>query len=196
MAGRKSKYSAALQQEIVDNLTLGVTVEKTCALVGISQETYFQYVKRLPEFSEAVTRAQASIHRAAVGAVRIHLASTEQLITETNTVEETRLRWVKTKDGGEEQQPYIYRHTIHTTKVIKSPPDWRAGIEYLKRRDRDNWSDKTLIEHDWRKEAAAQGIDPARLFEEMVSAASKLLPARLGSTDERSVDGGEEAAGE
>lgn len=193
MAGRKSKLTPALQQEIVDNLTLGVTVQKTCALVGITEETFYQYVKRFPEFSEATTRARASADRAAVVAIRTALATTKTNIHETTTFEETRLRWVNQPDGTREQQPYTYRKTTSTVKVVDNPPDWRAGVEYLKRRDRDNWSDKTMVEHDWRKEAQAAGVDDAKLFEEMVNAARQTIAASTGSADGGGVGGGAEA---
>lgn len=191
MAGRKSKLTPALQQEIVDNLTLGVTIEKTCAIVGISERLFYNWCNANVQFLQATTRARAAADRAAVVAVRTALTTTKTNVHETVTFEETRLRWVNLPDGGREQQPYTYRKTTHNTKVIENPPDWRAGIEYLKRRDRDNWSDKTLVEHDWRKEAQAAGVDDARLFEEMVNAARQTIAASAGTAAGGGVGGGE-----
>lgn len=181
--GRKSKLTPELQQEIVDNLTLGCTVRDVCELAGISQETYFQWVKK-PEFSEAITQAQAKARRAAVVAVRVNLADTRNKVTETVTFEETRLRWRKTKDSagnviGEEQQPYTYRKTTVMNRETLIPPDWRAGIEYLKRRDNRNWSDKITVTFDDLRNQAVNDIRAGILTYEAIAAEDDELAQQL-----------------
>ncbi len=64
MAGRKSKLTPELQQEIVDNLTLGCTVRDVCELAGLVESTFYRWCEEKKEFSEAVTQAQAKARRA------------------------------------------------------------------------------------------------------------------------------------
>lgn len=157
--GRKSKLTPTLQQEIVDNLTLGCTVRDCCELAGLAEGTFYRWCEQKSEFKEAITQAQAKARRAAVMAIRINLAETKSKTAETVIFEETRLRWVAIKNEagqviGKEQQPYTYRKTTVTNREAQTPPDWRAGVEYLKRRDRDHWSDKTTVQvDDWRSQA-------------------------------------------
>lgn len=188
MAGRKSKLTPELQQEIVDNLTLGCTVRDVCELAGISEAIFYRWCtykgKEFVEFVEAVTQAQAKARRAAVMAVRINLAETRSKVNETVTLEETRLRWVKVKDKagnviGEEQQPYTYRKVTQTARETQIPPDWRAGIEYLKRRDNRNWSDKITVTFDDLRNQAINDIRAGVLTYEAIAAEDDELARQL-----------------
>lgn len=49
-----------------------------------------------------------------------------------------------------------------------------------------------VVQHDWRKEAQAAGVDDARLFEEMVNAARQTIAASAGTHVGGGVGGGEE----
>jgi len=184
MAGRKSKLTPELTQEIVDNLTLGCTVRDCCELAGIGERTFYDWFERNPQFSQAVTQAQAKARRAAVMAVRINLAETRSKVNETVTLEETRLRWVKMKDKqgrviGEEQQPYTYRKVTQTSRETQIPPDWRAGIEYLKRRDNRNWSDKITVTFDDLRNQAINDIRAGILTYEAIAAEDGELAKQL-----------------
>lgn len=77
---RRTILTPELQKQIVDNLTLGVTVQDTCALVGISLAAYYGWVRRgekpgqtnpvYVQFAQAVTRARVEARRAAIVTVR------------------------------------------------------------------------------------------------------------------------------
>lgn len=70
----------ALQDEIVQNLTLGMTISDTCAQVGITHATYDNWCNRgrraakndamYVSFFEAVTRARVQARRSAVATIR------------------------------------------------------------------------------------------------------------------------------
>lgn len=154
--GRKSKLTDELQTEIANHLMIGCTVRDACELASIGERTFYEWMQANPQFSQAVTQAQARARRSAVRAITSALMPSTSHIKETTTIEETRLRTVKLADGTTEQQPYTYRRTTTTFRDIENPADWRAGIEYLKRRDRNDWSDKTTIQvDDWRSQAIA-----------------------------------------
>ena len=58
MAGRRSKYEPDRVKRILDALRNGMSVKGACAAGIISSATYFDWLKRHPEFSAAVTRAE------------------------------------------------------------------------------------------------------------------------------------------
>lgn len=147
MAGRKSKYNEETAQIIVDKLALGATIRDACYAAGISVKTFFNWRNdpKLP-FLQLITRAQAAARLTAVEAIHGAL-ETQDIITETaEIVTETRLK----RDGSE----YEYKRTYTRKQVTHNPPDWRAAVEYLKRRDNRHWSDKVTVKHqDWRSMA-------------------------------------------
>lgn len=174
-------------QMIVDYLQLGATVEDACAYTGVSPRAYYLWRRRgqaeidrvegnsrasvrndeamYVQFFHDTTRAQAAARVAAVGTVRSAIKGTTQNERRTETFSETRLR--RLPDGSE--QPYQYVREVVTVTEREVPGDWRAAIEYLKRRDPDNWSDRIHID-DWRSDAL-KGIKAGDiLFAELVEA--------------------------
>lgn len=57
-AGAKGKYTAEIVKTITDLIKGGCFVKNACEVAEISQETYYQWLKK-PEFSEAVKKAEA-----------------------------------------------------------------------------------------------------------------------------------------
>lgn len=60
---RKTKYTPELVQRICGALEFGATHEIACGYAGIVPSTFYEWLKKKPEFSEAVKGAEA---RAAV----------------------------------------------------------------------------------------------------------------------------------
>lgn len=152
-----------LQTQITNLLKTGVTVEDACSKVGIDDSTYYLWRKRgkaeydrranekdtptskkirarrareqlYLDFFEATTRAQADARINAVVTLRTAMMPHDE---ETETVEEfseTRLD----RDG----KPYTYtRRVVRKTKTGKQG-DWRAALEYLRRRDPEHWTEQ------------------------------------------------------
>ena len=185
---RKTKLTPELQRVLETHLALGCTIENACAQAGINPSTFYDWFNRgeaarngkFSEFSNAVTRAKVQAHTASVKAIRLALETSETVTNSTDTITETRLKTVKHKDGKVEQVPYDYSKTTRRQSVVEQPSDWRAGIEYLKRRDSANWSDKTIIELKLSPEVqeklaqlqdltSAKGHDLGQLFEAMIA---------------------------
>jgi transposase-like protein len=102
--GRKTVFTPENQQRIIDALEIGATLRDATLSAGISEATFYEWLKRgreatrkneFSEFLEKVEAAQATCR----------LNFTAVLAKSAN-------------DG-----------------------DWRAALEYLKRRDRNNWGD-------------------------------------------------------
>lgn len=147
---RKSKLTPDTQARIVQLLEVGCTIEDACDQVGVSFQTYYNWRNRgelatsgiYLEFFEATTRAASRARVAAVTAIRSALTTQQQVTDTTETVTETKLRKIH-KDGAVIEEPYTYTKTVTRNSVTKLPPDFRAGVEYLKRRDKANWSERT-----------------------------------------------------
>lgn len=154
--GRPSKLTPEVQTQIENLLVIGCTIDDVCGQVGIDRSTYYNWMKWGEEakegdyfdFFDACTRAMAKARITAVQALRSAMFVTQTVEESTETVEETRLR--KGKDGKE--TPYKYTRTITRTRTVKAPADWRAAVEYLKRRDPEHWTDRLKVD-DWRSEA-------------------------------------------
>jgi hypothetical protein len=140
VAGRKSKYTEENIAKLVELLEQGNTDIDSCSLVGISQETFYTWIKDKPEFSERVTHARSKARRAAVASWRQGMLPTTVTEDIIDTFSETR---INPKTG----ETYTYTRTTKRKKVVNQPADWRAAEAYLKRRDPDNWSEKIKNEH-------------------------------------------------
>lgn len=158
---RPTKLTPELQKDILDRLRAGSTIKSTCDSVGIGESTYYQWVDignayldgqdhdRMPrlvkdreafaEFAEEATRAQAEGMITAAIRFKQGMEPSESVSETTKTMTETRLD----KNGT----PYEYTKRETTRTITKHPGDWRAAMEYLARRDPDNWA-RQKIQHD------------------------------------------------
>lgn len=141
--GRRTKYTPELEAEILKLLADGCIIADICSKVGISQETYFQYIKKYPEFSEKVERAKAEANVGAVQSMRLAMMPHDIGSRTIKVVKETRLRKVHTEHGISEV-PYEWIKS-EQSETKSNEFDWRAALEFLKRRDPDNWSEKLII---------------------------------------------------
>lgn len=156
---RPTKLTPDIQRDIVAALSSGATIQKTCEFIGIHKSTFYDWLERgrraksgiYSDFSDAITRAQSSAHVRAAAVLRGAMDKQNTVTDSTETIMETRLRKIKNKEGMIEEVPYEYRKTITRQSITTTPPDWRAAVEFLKRRDNKHWSDKQIVQvDDWR----------------------------------------------
>lgn len=158
---RPTKLTKALQSKIVAALKTGATVADMCQHVGIGESTFYLWQDigqacidgrvhdrapetdaekaRYIEFVEAVISAQADAKAAAMKVLRTAMEPHQQVSTKVKTYKETRIN----KVTGE---PYEYVEVQEEKTITTFPGDWRAGVEYLKRRHFDEWGDKSKQE--------------------------------------------------
>ena len=168
--GRPSKLTPEVQAKIVEYLRTGATVKATCDSVGIGQTTFYEWREigeahrngqphdrmprkiedraRFADFADETTRAQANGLVHAAVRFRQGMESSDVVSDTTETYTETRLRTIKRPDGTEEQVPYEHTRVVNKRTTTHQPGDWRAAMEYLARRDPDNWArQKVAHEH-------------------------------------------------
>lgn len=56
---RRPKYSPAVQARICEAIRLGSTFELAAQYGGISKQTFYEWLKRKPDFADAVKEAEA-----------------------------------------------------------------------------------------------------------------------------------------
>lgn len=203
MAGRNTLLTPELHKVIVDSLTLGCPIIDACQHVGIHETTYYLWRNRgqaeldrleanpnarerkseqpFVEFLKDTTRAQAEARRAAVASIRqaygLRGITTENVTTKT--VSETKLRKKRLPDGTVVEEPYTWTRTETTKTVSQYPSDWRAAMEFLKRRDKENWSDKIVVSIEDLRQKAIEDIRAGRLTYEALAAEDKSLADEL-----------------
>jgi transposase-like protein len=167
---RPTKLNSELQKQVIDRLAAGSTIKATCDSVGIAERTYYQWVacgeaflagedhakmprliadrEALAQFSQEVTRAQADGMIQAAIRFRAGMNPSESETVTTETVTETKIRTIKHPDGTIEQVPYEVVKTTTRQSITHNPGDWRAAMEYLARRDPENWARSAAQKHE------------------------------------------------
>jgi hypothetical protein len=153
---RPTKLDTDLQEKIVTRLSAGATIQATCDSVGIKKQTFYNWMKRgekekegeFFDFFDAATRAIADGLITATIRFREGMNPSQQEAVTTETSIETRLRKVKTTDGKIVEEPYEYKKTVTRKTVTHVPGDWRAAMEYLARRDPENWARQAPQKHE------------------------------------------------
>jgi hypothetical protein len=157
-----------MQHKICELLKIGVPIADVCGQVGITDRSYYSWCARgeaeetrlaqnsnarprqretkYVQFLHATTRARAEARVTAVETLRSGMKPQVTTTRTVNVITETRLD----KKG----LPYEYTKKNVSEVTTTAPGDWRAAVEYLKRRDSDNWSDKIKVE-DWRSQVIA-----------------------------------------
>lgn len=138
--GRPTKLDKRLQNRIVSALKTGASIEDVCQHVGIARSTFHDWVQRgqqgedgYSDFSDAITRARIAAKITAVGTLRSAMSPTKSVKRVKETFTETRFNpWGK---------EFTYTRTDEREIETDVPGDWRAAVEYLKRRHAE-WGDK------------------------------------------------------
>lgn len=144
--GRKTKLNDDVQAVICQKIRECSTDAAAAQAGGIHRGTFINWMERgekaqsgrFFDFFNAIMRARAEALVTGAAAIHSGAVGGETVEEYTEVVKETRT--------GKDGKPYTTQYEKTTIKRIKHPPDWRAGVEYLKRRDPDNWSEKARHE--------------------------------------------------
>jgi len=96
--GRTTKRTPKLEKEILDYLEIGHTDRDACALVGINPDTFYNWMKNLNDFSDAVIKARLKAKDQCIKIVR------REALTNWNAA-----TWWLTKKGGRE---FMEKHIV------------------------------------------------------------------------------------
>lgn len=137
--GRPTDYDPAMDEIVESLLMLGTQVQHICAILGISQYSYYNWAQKYKTFAQAIltgreladARVAKSLYHRAVG-----YTHPEEKITVT-------------KDG----------EVIRTPTLKHYPPDTSAGIYWLNNRSRGKWKSTVDAAH---QSPDGQHVDPSQ----------------------------------
>lgn len=137
MIGRPSKATEWLAD---NNLTRiegwardGLRNEDIAAKMGVSPSTFYEYVKKYSEISDAIKRGKAPVD------FEVENAMLKSALGHKETVRKPiRLRTTRRKDGMEITE----EHVEYFDEEVYIPPQVSAQIFWLKNRKPDIWRDK------------------------------------------------------
>jgi len=145
----KGKYTPALVKQICDLIRQDTyTIKEVCVIVGISQETYYDWYKSKPEFTESIQRAeveQKHFFKAEAKKSLLKLVQGYEYDETKTTVSAGKGKSKKKKksETGKEEKPEI-------TEVIKIrkhvPPSPTAVIFTLTNTDPGKWKNRQINE--------------------------------------------------
>jgi len=69
--GRPSKFTAEVKQRVKELVELGMNYKDVCQSIGITEETFSQWRKKFPEFSELVEAANAKVKEISLKSIRV-----------------------------------------------------------------------------------------------------------------------------
>lgn len=111
----------------------GLRNEDIAAKMGVSPSTFYEYVKKYSEISDAIKRGKAPVD------FEVENAMLKSAIGHKETVRKPiRLRTTRRKDGMEITE----EHVEYFDEEVYIPPQVSAQIFWLKNRKPDIWRDK------------------------------------------------------
>lgn len=137
---RPTKYNDERAKTICDNLRIGCTRRASFGSAGINHDTFAEWLKRFPVFSEAVTRAEDEAEKRYTGTIA-QAAAPHDVVTTNRTVKTVyKTKKTRHKDGTVVEEPVALQEVSETTTTSREF-DWRAGESWLKRRRKPEWGD-------------------------------------------------------
>ena len=129
------KYGKEIVDKLCGYLKKGSSIKSACALVEISQETFYKWRKEKVEFSETIKRAMAIPDKTVENALYKSAIMGHSYV-------ETEYKTISNKEGTD-------LVAIPVKKVKKFiPPNVTAQIFWLKNRCPEEFKDKSEIETD------------------------------------------------
>ena len=130
MAGRKTKLNPDVQKRICDALKKGNTRRVACLVGGVSESAFYEWIER--GSNPEYTRK---------GELRKDCQEYVEFVEAVTRAEA-------------ECESFHVENLLNHAK-----DDWRASIEWLKRRKKDDWSDKQNIDLNANVKTEVKGLD-------------------------------------
>lgn len=122
MPGRPSKRTPATEKRILESLRAGNTRTASAGYGGISKDTFYEWLKEFPDFSDAVKKAESDCEVAFVAVIKKAATGhpVEKTVTKTRIV-----------GGVSETETTTTRYTEYS---------WQAGAWWLERRKPEDYA--------------------------------------------------------
>lgn len=128
---RRSKYTPELVRQICEILAEGNPRRTACVLAGVSEETFYTWLRAKPEFSEAIKTAESEAIRRNVGIVQTAAKRHWQAAAwwlERKAPDEFGQRSRQTVEvSGPEGGPVQHEHSIPESTIIAFADYLRDG---------------------------------------------------------------------
>lgn len=138
-----AKYSKEIVKRITDLISSdSYTITEMCKQVGITKETYYQWLKTKADFSDVIKKAQDQFNELLVVEAKKSLMKGLQgyIVDETKTTYvESKIKEVDEEGNAIRSKPKI-KEQIVTKKYIQPNPT--LIIFTLVNRDPDNWKNR------------------------------------------------------
>lgn len=138
---------AEAEATILEWVRKGATLRDAAEAAGVAERTLHEWKQRFPRFLQSLTHAEAECAASYAGVIRdasIGIVTGEKIV-----VTETVFRKRKTTTGSgpdrmvvEEDEPF---EVTKTTIVERTDRDWRAAESWLKRRKKEDWSERQEV---------------------------------------------------
>ncbi len=129
------KYNIDILNEICGYLRDGDTARTAAAKAGIHEDTYYEWIKVHPEFSEAVKRAQEEYKQKEYGEILNSAKKSLKVLVEGTEYEE-----VETEYGTDKNGNVYIKH--QRTKKKQIQPNPTAVIFALTNREPESWKNR------------------------------------------------------
>ena len=130
MAGRKTKLNPDVQKRICDALQKGNTRRVACLVGGVDESTFYNWINR---GQEPQVKKDGEPYASELPFVEFFKAVTR---------------------AEAECESFHVENLLNHAK-----DDWRASIEWLKRRKKEDWSDKQNIDLNANVKTEVKGLD-------------------------------------
>lgn len=137
--GRAPMYTPERVKIICDALARGETQDTAYRLAGISNETYYRWLKENSEFSNAVKKAQAAFQDWQMNGILEDARKSLKTLICGQEYEEIKTEYENDKNGN----PRIKKQTRITKKILPNPT---AVIFALCNRDPEHWQNRVNTE--------------------------------------------------
>ena len=133
-----AKYNKRIVDRICELVRAdSYTIVEICDKVGISKETYYDWLKKKPDFSDAIKNAQDEFYRNTL----VECSRSLVKLIKGYTVQEKKTVTADTGKKDDDGKP-IVRVKEHTVIEKHFAPSLGAIIHFQTNRDPDNWKNR------------------------------------------------------
>ena len=138
---RPSKYEPERIEKVLAAIRGGDSLKVAAAKAGINLDTFYEWQKAHPEFSEAVKEAKSDYEQWELEGILKDARKSLKVLVCGETYDETRTEYEQ--DPANPANPRIKKQIVTTKKIMPNPT---AVIFALVNRDPENWQNRMTQE--------------------------------------------------